>query len=57
MIGEEKQNIGLPGDEEPVIELGIGYKMPRVPDLMSVEGLEDVQRTDPFLSPFGAKKS
>jgi hypothetical protein len=53
MIGDDKESTGLPGDEEPVIIIGSGNKMPKAPDLMSVEGLEEVRRTDPFLSPFG----
>jgi hypothetical protein len=53
MIGDEKESAGLPGDEEPVIKIGSGYKMPETPDLMSVEGLEDVRRPDPFMSSFG----
>jgi hypothetical protein len=53
MIGDEKEITGLPGDEEPVIKIGSGSRMPETPDLMSVEGLEEVRRTDPFLSPFG----
>jgi hypothetical protein len=57
MIGDDKEITGLPGDEEPVIAIGSGSKMPKTPELMSIEGLEDIRRTDPFLSPFGAKKS
>jgi hypothetical protein len=57
MISEEeaKKNIGLPGDEKPVIEIGSGSKMPETPVLESIEGLEDVQKGDPFLTPFGSK--
>lgn len=57
MIGDDKENTGLPGDEEPAIIIGSRNKMPKTPELMSIEGLEDVRRTDPFMSPFGAKKS
>ena len=51
---EKKEDIGLPGEEEPVIMVGSGSKMPKTPDLSSVEGLEGARRTDPFSSSFGA---
>jgi hypothetical protein len=53
MIGAEKESVGLPGAEEPVIKIGSGSRMPETPDLMSIEGLEDVKRENPFLTPFG----
>jgi hypothetical protein len=57
MLGEDdkKEDIGLPGDEEPVIKVGGGSKMPKTPDVGSIEGLEAVKRMDPFLTPFGRK--
>jgi hypothetical protein len=51
---EQKEDIGLPGGMEPVIMVGSGNKMPKTPDLSSVEGLEGTRRTDPFTSSFGA---
>jgi hypothetical protein len=54
MLGDEdKKEPGLPGDEEPVIVVGSGSKMPKAPEIGSIEGLETVKRGDPFLSPFG----
>ena len=58
MIGdeEEQEYAGLPGDEEPVIMVGSGSKMPKTPEIGSFEGLEAARKPDPFLTPFGRKQ-
>ena len=58
MIGDEEEqgSPGLPGDEEPVITVGSGSKMPKTPEIESFEGLEAARKPDPFLTPFGTKK-
>ena len=52
----EQESAGLPGDEEPVIAVGSGSKMPKTPDISSIEGLETLKGADPFLTPFGVKR-